>query len=84
MSERFAGIWYDGVDARTYAVELRRVGASHYALEGDGISRSGTVASLAITPRLARVARTIEFADGARLLLAHDAPIDACIWNGHT
>jgi Zn-dependent protease with chaperone function len=77
MSDAFAGTYYDGVIGRAHAVELRRVGAAHYVLAGDGVERSGTIASLRITPRLGRVARTIEFGSGARLLLAHDAPIDA-------
>jgi Zn-dependent protease with chaperone function len=77
MSDSFAGTYYDGVDGRTHAVLLRRVGGAHYAIEGEGVARSGSIASLGVTPRLARIARTIEFGDGARLLLAHDAPIDA-------
>lgn len=77
MSDAFAGTYYDGIEGRSHAVVLRRVGGSHYAIEGDGVARSGSIASLRITPRLARVARTIEFGDGARLLLAHSAPIDA-------
>ena len=76
MSESFAGIYYDGSNGRRRAVELRRIGASHYAIAGDGIERSGGIASLSITPRLARIARTIELPDGARVLLAHDAAID--------
>ena len=76
MSERFAGTYYDGASGRAHAVELRRVGASHYAIEGDGTLRGGALASLRITPRLARVARTIELPDGARVLVAHDAAID--------
>lgn len=76
MSERFAGTYYDGVSGRAHAVELRRVGTGHYAIEGDGIVRGGALSTLAITPRLARVARTIELADGARVLVAHDAAID--------
>ena len=81
MSERFPGTYYDGVGGRAHAVELRRVGTSHYAIEGDGVVRGGALSTLAVTPRLARVARTIEFGDGARLLLTHDAPIDACTMN---
>jgi Zn-dependent protease with chaperone function len=77
MSERFAGTYYDGVSGRAHAVELRRVGRGHYAIEGDGIVRGGSLASLAVTPRLARVARTIELPDGARVLVAHDASVDA-------
>jgi len=77
MSERFAGTYYDGVSGRAHAVELRRVGMGHYAIEGDGIARGGSLATLAVTPRLGRVARTIELKDGARVLVAHDASIDA-------
>jgi len=77
MSERFAGTYYDGVSGRAHAVELRRVGMRHYAIEGDGIARGGSLATLAVTPRLGRVARTIELTDGARVLVAHDASIDA-------
>ena len=77
MTERFEGTYFDGVSGRGHAVVFRRVGTSHFAIEGDGVQRTGAIRTLTITPRLARVARTIEFADGARLLLAHDAQIDA-------
>ncbi len=77
MSDTFAGTYYDGIIGRVHAVELRRVGSAHYVLAGEGVERRGTIAALRVTPRLGRVARTIEFGDGARLLLAHDAPIDA-------
>jgi len=76
MSDRFAGTYYDGISGRAHAVELRRVGTAHYAIEGDGVARGGALAMLRITPRLARVARTIELKDGARVLVAHDAAID--------
>jgi Zn-dependent protease with chaperone function len=76
MSERCAGTYYDGVSGRAHAVDIRRVGTGHYAIEGDGIVRGGALASLIVTPRLARVARTIELPDGARVLVAHDAAID--------
>jgi Zn-dependent protease with chaperone function len=77
MSDSFAGTYYDGLIGRVHVAMLRRVGSAHYTLKGDGVERSGSIASLRITPRLGRIARTIEFGDGARLLLAHDAPIDA-------
>jgi len=77
MSDSFAGTYYDGLIGRAHAATLRRVGSAHYTLAGDGVERSGSIASLRVTPRLGRIARTIEFGDGARLLLAHDAPIDA-------
>lgn len=77
MTEKFAGTYFDGVSGRAHAVELRRVGSSHYAVEGEGIRRGGAIRDLVLTPRVARVARTIEFTDGARLSIAHDAAIDA-------
>jgi Zn-dependent protease with chaperone function len=77
MSERFDGIYFDGRSGRSHAVELRRVGSAHFALEGDGVQRNGAIARLSITPRLARVERAIAFADGARLLLPAEAAIDA-------
>ena len=77
MSDAFEGIWFDGQRGHAHAEVLRRVGAQHYSLDGDGLARSGTLADLALTPRLARIARTLEFPDGARLLLDADAAIDA-------
>ena len=50
MTDRFAGIYFDGISGREHAVELRRVGASHYAVQGDGIERSGALDKIAITP----------------------------------
>lgn len=76
MNEHFAGTYYDGVSGRAHAVELRRVGTAHFAIAGDGVARGGALSTLGITPRLARVARTIELKDGARVLVAHDAAID--------
>ena len=77
MTDRYAGTYFDGLSGRAHAIELRRVGSSHYAVEGEAIRRGGSIRDLALTPRLARVARTIEFADGARLSIVHDADIDA-------
>ncbi|HEY0230184.1 MAG TPA: M48 family metallopeptidase [Dokdonella sp.] len=77
MDERFEGTYFDGRDGRAHAVVLRRVGSAHFIVEGDGLRRSGALRSIVPTPRLARIARTLEFADGARLQLADDAPIDA-------
>jgi len=77
MNERFEGTYFDGRDGRAHAVALRRVGSAHFVVEGDGLRRSGALRSVALTPRLARIARTLEFADGARLQLPADVPIDA-------
>jgi Zn-dependent protease with chaperone function len=75
--ERFEGTYFDGRDGRAHAVVLRRIGSAHFVVEGDGLRRGGPLRSVALTPRLARIARTLEFADGARLQLAGDAPVDA-------
>lgn len=77
MNGPLAGLYFDGRDGRAQAVELRRVGAAHYALDGDSVRRGGTLAELTLAPRLARIDRAIGFADGARLLLPPDAVIDA-------
>ncbi|MGH8172807.1 MAG: M48 family metallopeptidase [Rhodanobacteraceae bacterium] len=77
MTDRFSGTYFDGIDARPHAVELHRVGTSHYAMQGDGIERNGALGEITITPPLARVPRTVEFADGARLQIPHDSAIDA-------
>jgi Zn-dependent protease with chaperone function len=77
MSERFDGIYFDGRSGRAHAVALRRIGRAHFALEGDGVQRNGAIAQLSVTPRLARVERTVAFADGARLQLPATAEIDA-------
>lgn len=76
MNEHFEGTYFDGRDGHAHAVVLRRVGTAHFAVEGDPVQRGGAIRDLAVTPRLARVARTLEFADGARLQLADDAAID--------
>ena len=75
--ERYAGTYFDGRDGRAHRVTVRRVGLAHFIVEGENVRRGGAIAHLTLTPRLARVARTLEFADGARLQLAVDAPIDA-------
>ncbi len=77
MNDAFEGIWFDGQIGHAHAVVLRRVDTQQYSLEGEGIARSGPLADLTLTPRLARIARTLEFPDGARLLLDSDAAIDA-------
>jgi len=77
VHERFDGIYFDGRDGRAHTVALRRVGNAHFVIEGDGLRRSGALRSVEVTPRLARIARTLEFADGARLQLPGDVPIDA-------
>lgn len=76
MADTFEGTYFDGRNGYAHAAVLRRVGERHFALDGDGIARGGAIRDLSITPPLARVARTVEFADGARLLLPHDAAID--------
>jgi len=75
--EPLAGTYFDGRDGRAHAVVLRRIGSAHFLMQGDGLQRSGALRSVVLTPRLARIVRTLEFADGARLQLPDDAPIDA-------
>ncbi|MEP7042423.1 MAG: M48 family metallopeptidase [Dokdonella sp.] len=77
-NERFEGTYFDGRNGRVHAVVLRRVGSAHFIVEGDGLRRGGALRSLVLTPRLARIVRTLEFADGARLQLPEDVAID--VW----
>lgn len=77
MNAPIAGLYFDGRDGRAHVVELRRVGAAHYALDGESVRRGGALAELSPAPRLARLERAVGFADGARLLLPAEAAIDA-------
>ncbi|MBO9664778.1 M48 family metallopeptidase [Dokdonella sp.] len=78
MNERFDGTYFDGRSGRAHAATLRDLEAGRYVLEGDGVAREGAIAELTVTPKLANVERTVEFGDGARLLLPASAPID--VW----
>ncbi len=67
----FKASYFDGQTSRLHEVEVQRIDALNIRVLGDGIERNEPIASLRISPRLARITRTIEFADGA-LILASD------------
>ena len=70
----FKAHYFDGQISRLHEVEVQRLDAATIRVMGEGIERSDAVSSLRISPRLARIARTIEFSDGARVL-ANDHPL---------
>lgn len=70
----FKAHYFDGQTSRLHEVEVERVDATTIRVVGDGVNRSDTASSLRISPRLARITRTIEFSDGARIL-ANDHPL---------
>ena len=72
----FKAHYFDGQTSRAHEVEVRRDDATNVHVCGSGMERSAPLASLRISPRLARTARTIEFADGARLLVDDHALLD--------
>ncbi len=72
----FRASYFDGQTSRLHDVEVRRIDASTIRLVGEGIDRSEAIASLRLSPRLARITRTIEFADGARILAADHELLD--------
>ena len=70
----FKAHYFDGQTSRLHEVEVQRVDATTIRVVGDGIDRNDPASSLRISPRLARITRTIEFSDGARIL-ANDHPL---------
>lgn len=70
----FKAHYFDGQTSRLHEVEVQRLDAATIRVVGDGIDRSDPASSLRISPRLARITRTIEFSDGARVL-ANDHPL---------
>ena len=70
----FKAHYFDGHTSRLHEVEVQRLDAVTIRVIGDGIDRSDLASSLRISPRLARITRTIEFSDGARIL-ASDHPL---------
>ena len=70
----FKAHYFDGQSSRLHEVEVQRLDAHAIRVVGSGIDRSAEAASLRISPRLARITRTIEFSDGARIL-ASDHPL---------
>ena len=65
----FKAHYFDGQTSRAHEVEVQGGDATNVRVIGSGIDRLAPFASLHISPRLARTARTIEFDDGARLLV---------------
>lgn len=59
-----------------HTVTVTRLDADRIRVQGDGVDREATISELRVTARLARTARTIEFADGARLLVADHPVLD--------
>jgi Zn-dependent protease with chaperone function len=72
----FKAHYFDGQTSRAHEVEVTRIDTATIRVRGDGIDRSDDLASLRISPRLARVVRTIEFSDGARVLANDHAMLD--------
>ncbi|MEO8460899.1 MAG: M48 family metallopeptidase [Dokdonella sp.] len=73
----FAGRYFDGRSGIAHTVELCALGSDALTIRGDGIERTESLSTLSITPRLARIDRSIAFADGARVQIADDASLDA-------
>lgn len=71
------GRYFDGRSSRLHEVEIARVDGTRVRVSGDGIERVDDVAGLRLTSRLGRIARTLEFADGARLQIADQDGLDA-------
>ena len=72
----FKGQLFDGKSSRIHDVEVRRIDATHVRVFGPDIDRTDPIAGLRLTPRLGRTARTLEFPDGARLLVADQEGLD--------
>lgn len=72
----FSAHWFDGVTSRMHEVTVTRDGAATVHIAGEGIQCSAALGSLRVSPRLGRTPRTIEFADGARLLVADHPLLD--------
>ena len=70
----FKAHYFDGQTSRLHEVEVQRLDATTIRVFGDGIDRSEPASSLRISPRLARITRTIEFSDSARIF-ANDHPL---------
>ena len=73
----FTAHWFDGVSSRMHAVTVACDADRNVHVSGDDVEHSAPLASLRITSRLARTPRTIVFEDGARVLVADHALLDA-------
>lgn len=72
----FRAHYFDGQSSRLHEVEVRRLDGGRIRIVGVGVDREEAAATLRLTPRLARTLRTIELADGARLMASHDDRLD--------
>jgi Zn-dependent protease with chaperone function len=73
----FTAHWFDGLTSRMHAVTVSCADDGQVQVVGDGVDRREALTALRISPRLGRTPRTIVFADGARLLVADHALLDA-------
>ena len=71
-----AARYFDGQSSRVHDVAVELLDTQTLRLRGAGIERDEPLENLSVSPRLARIARTIELADGARLLLDDHPLID--------
>ncbi len=71
-----AARYFDGQSSRVHDVAVELLDNRTLCLRGAGIERDEPLENLSVSPRLARIARTIELADGARLLLDDHPLID--------
>ena len=71
-----AARYLDGQSSRVHDVAVELLDNRTLRLRGAGIERDEPLEHLRVSPRLARIARTIELADGARLLLDDHPLID--------
>ena len=71
-----AARYFDGQSSRVHDVAVELLDNRTLRLRGAGIERDEPLEHLRVSPRLARIARTIELADGARLLLDDHPLID--------
>lgn len=73
----FRASYFDSQTSRQHDVEVQRVDASTIRVIGDDVDRSDPVSSLRISPRLARITRSITFSDGALILAADHELLDS-------
>jgi len=71
-----AARYFDGQSSRVHDVAVELLDNRTLCLRGAGIERDEPLENLSVSPRLARIARTIELAEGARLLLDDHPLID--------
>ena len=72
----FKAHYFDGLTSRLHDVEVAPVAGGKVRIAGAMVDREEPVSSLLLLPRVARIARIIELADGARLMVNHDDRLD--------